>query len=169
MTNELITIMQNNAKTLLTQLIIDEVPFNLIIHQNDDWDNKLPDEMIKQFPETLTLSISDEVFDHIEWDNEDPRFTMMFGEGEYSKTIYASDILAIVDTSNQPMLINRIPKAPKTVPETTQETTKDEKYIKPKNKEDWVKEAIKDGISVLNAETSINAFMKNNKDLFKKD
>jgi len=165
MTEQLIQTMQENAIRLINQLIIDQKPFNLIIHQNDDWSSKLPDNIIAQFPDTLVLNIAGEVFEHIDWVEGNPELTMMFSDEEFTKVIYPEDILGIIDSNNQPMLINQIPKS---LPQEPKIVEDEDKYLKPKNKEDWVKEVIKDGVTFLEAEQSVNSFMKNNSDLFKK-
>jgi len=168
MTKELVQLMQANASNLINQLIIDQKPFNLVIHQNDDWSSKLPESIMKQFPETLVLNISGEVFEHIEWDEGNPEITMMFGDEPFTKVIYSSDIVGIIDSDNQPMLINRIPQVIPQVMNQEPEAVEDgDKYLKPKNKEDWLKEVIKDGVTFLEAEKSVNSFMKNNPDIFK--
>jgi len=155
-----------NTLILLQTLIAENQPFRVVIHQNDDWDFPLPKEILEKHKDSLTLDITLEAIEQIQYyeDSQYPVLKIMFGDNEYNKEIYPEDIIAIINIEdNQPLIVNSFNLSKK--PEVKK--TQDDVYKRPTSKKEWIDECVNDGITAENAERSINAFMKNNTNLFK--
>ena len=164
-TEETKEILRENALKVLNQLIFDKEEFKLLLHQRNDWDFELPEEMLKQFPDTLPLDIAGEVFDHIEYEDDVPILKMMFADQEYNKEIQPEDILAIVNIkTGQPIIINDF-KPDENLEEISE--VEDGIYYKPTTRERWLKEVQDEGIDYSSATRSIDCFLENNPNLFK--
>jgi len=158
-----------NTLTLLHTLIAENQPFRIVIHQNNDWDNPLPDEVLTKHKDNLTLDMTLEALEQVQYDegSEFPVFKIMFGDMEYNKEIYPEDVIAIINIAdNQPLIINSFNFSKQKTPEPEPEI-QDDVYKRPTNKKDWINDCVADGITSEQAERSVNAFMKNNPNLFK--
>lgn len=102
-------VMVDNMHKLLCTMMMARVPFRIVLWNNDDWSNKLPESIMKDYPEQLILDIKEDILEESWVEEEKVYFSIMFnGEEtiEYLKEIRGEDIVVIMSEDNQPIQIN---------------------------------------------------------------
>jgi len=155
--NELNKVRTELAYELLRSLINTQTPFRIVLWTMDDWDMPLPKDILSRFPEQLVLDITDESLSDSYVNNNEIVLSTGFEEDKYTKIVKKHEIVALTDLKGNPMLVNNFKSL--VTPE------------KGKGLFDIFKvfECIKKDTPEKNYENvikSLNAFQKNNKDLF---
>jgi 23S rRNA pseudoU1915 N3-methylase RlmH len=152
--------MRTNAHNLVKVLLNKEQEFRLVIWNNDDWDEPLPENIMSRFPLQLVLDFKGETLEYsfVE-DNRDIILVAAFTEGErFEKQLLPEDIVAILDLDGQPMQVNNF---------SPEEVKPDKVRESIETKDDLIKFLEEDGIPKEAALRSLNAFQKNNPGKFK--
>jgi len=148
--------MRISAYEILVNLIENNEPFGLVMWNNDNWDLPLPEDVMEQFPTTITLNIEGEVLERVEF-TEDGKVDLdiMFGDTEYFKEIEMGEIVALVNLkTGQPYIVCDFPQVEK--PELIVEED-DGSWKRPTTKDEW--------IDLECNEVSVDAFIKNNPEI----
>jgi len=148
-------LMYTNSYILLTNMIIEQEPFRLVIWNNNNWSEKLPEDVMKQYPKQLVIDIKDQTLEDtfIDEDGSVVLSCSFSPDVIYTKTIFETDIIGIIDLNGQPMHLNNF-KPDAEIEEVTA------------SKELLLKELLNDGAPKENVINSINAFAKNNPGMF---
>jgi len=149
-------VMRESARELVEIMLLDNQEFRLIIWNNNNWDKPLPESIMKSFKDQLILDIKEMALDDSYVDEATGELILVssFGGEEYSKVLEYDEIIAVLDLSGQPYIINNF---------SQEEQEEDIVYEKiPLTKNDWIDMATDGGIPRENAERSINAFIANN-------
>jgi hypothetical protein len=153
-------IMRVNAYDLVEVLIKEEQEFRIVIWNNDDWNNALPESIMVKFPLQLVLDIKGDTLEQSYVDEDDDIILVAaFTEDErFSKQLLPEDIVAILDLEGQPMQVNNFaPEEPK--PDVVRENIE--------TKEDFIKSLESNGVPKESALKSLKVFQKNNPGKFK--
>ena len=164
LTKEVRETMRENAYSLLETMILEDVPFRLVLWNNNNWDKPLPTSIMDAFPTQLVLDIKEMALDesYIDESTGETIITTMFEGVEYSKVIIYDEIIAILDLVGQPYILNNFEPDVVQADKVFQE--KDISFS-PKTKEDILELVISDGVPKEAASKSMEAFMNNNPDL----
>jgi len=158
LTYELREQMRENALELAESFLIEEVPFRLVLWNNDNWNMGLPDETMENFPVQLVLDIKDASLNDSFLDIETGEFVIVtiFEGIEYHKVLEAHEIIAILDTKGQPFIVNNFPQD-------------DEEHLDnivlPKTKDDLIDNLTMMGLEKENAKKSVDSFLQNNSEI----
>ena len=161
-------LMRENALDLVSGLLVESIPFRLVLWNNDDWDAMLPEFIMESFPVQLVLDIRDVALDDsfIDENTGEINIVTSFEGHVYTKILQGDEIMGILDLTGQPYIINSFEMDRNNI-----ENNEDMILSKPTSINEWIKLAKSGGIKEEDAERSINAFIKNNKHLkdMKKD
>jgi len=159
LTFEVKEVMRENAHSLVETLILEEVPFRIVLWNNDNWDSPLPKKIMETFPKQLVLDIKEMALrtSYLNESTGEIILSTAFESREYSKILHYDEIIAVLDLKGQPYLLNNFP----------QDTVKDIKTLfrEPASKKEWIEIATSGGITAEAAERSISAFIKHNPNL----
>ncbi len=154
-------VMRDNAHNLLEIMIEERVPFRIVIWNNNNWDNPLPENVMDAFPMQLVLDIKEMALDesYIDASTGEIILVTMFEGKEYEKVVDYEEIVAILDLSGQPYILNNF----------EQDNIKPDKVfsITPTSKEDIINQVVQDGVPKEAAARSVSAFFKHNPELAK--
>ena len=161
--------MRINAYNLVEVLIQEKHPFRLVIWNNDDWDMKLPDVIMKTFEFQLILDIKDMALEdsYIDEDTGEIILCTIFGNRNFTKKLRYDEIVGVFDLNSQPYVLNLFNQEPEEV-DLINELKELGDSLVPKTIDELVELATFEGIAKESAERSINAFLKNNPGLEQK-
>jgi len=162
LTEDIKDVMRENAHNLVEIMLLEQVPFRLVLWNNDNWNKDLPDEIMKNFPSQILLDIKEAALEesYIDEATGEIIITTNFYNEEYMKVLEFDEIVAVLDLTGQPYILNNFQPE-----EKIKETPEEFLSFVPKTVDELVEMAVAEGIPAENAEKSINAFMKNNPDL----
>ena len=150
--------MRRNIITLVRALLIEKQEFRLVLWNNNDWNEALPESIMNRFPLQLVLDIKGDTLESSYIDEDDVVLVAAFEEGSrFDKVLDMSEVVAVLDLDGQPLQVNNF------VPE---EIKADAVRSKVETKEDLINSLVEGGVPKENAERSIKAFAKNNPDKF---
>jgi len=102
--------MRHNAYDLVRELINEELPFRLVVWNNNNWNMDLPDSIMADYPTQLIMDMNAMALEHCYVDdNGEIILTMMFGDVDepYSKVLSYDEVIAVIDIDTlQPYVIN---------------------------------------------------------------
>jgi hypothetical protein len=149
-------VMRENARELVEIMILDKQEFRLILWNNDNWDKPLPENIMKSFEHQLILDIKEMALDRTYIDEATGEIILVssFGNEEYSKVLDYDEIIAVLDLTGQPYIINNFTQEEE-VQMIPYETT-------PLTREAWIDMATEGGLPKEAVEKSMDAFIKNN-------
>jgi hypothetical protein len=89
------------------KLIHHNIPFRLVLKNNNDWDKPLPSNIMENFKDVLPLDIEDDTLDRCFYDEDSRCFVIVtkFNEFYYSKKLDLDDIVAVM-INGKPLSIN---------------------------------------------------------------
>jgi len=163
LTLEVRELMRENALDLVEIMIQEQQPFRIVIWNNDNWNQPLPDIIMESFPVQIVLDIKQMALEEsfVDENTGEVIITTMFEGIEYQKVLEGGEIIAILDLAGQPYVLNNFKQ------EETEEEIKDDflSAIIPTTKEEIIELAISDGCEKEAVNRSFDMFMKYNPDL----
>jgi hypothetical protein len=162
LTYEVKETMRENAKALVESMILDRVPFRLVLWNNDNWNMPLPDEIMTSFPTQIVLDIKEQSLDDsfVDENTGEIIISTVFLTKEFHKVVEYDEIIAVLDFTGQPYILNNFKMEEK----ITLEQVVQENFL-PQTKTEVIEMVMSEGIPVESAQRSINAFIKNNPDI----
>lgn len=140
--------MRDNAMSLIEIMILEKQPFRLILWNNDSWDRPLPKEIMESYPVQIVLDIKEDSLLDSFVEKGEVYIKTFFNEETYIKLLEREEILAILDLSGEPLLINNFTKDIDKIEEV------------PARVDDLINFAVNHGIPEENIKRSIAAFTK---------
>jgi len=158
-------VMRENALSLVEVMLLEGVPFRIVLWNNDNWDMPLPEKIMQAFPTQLVLDIKEAALDESFVDEKTGEviITTVFEGNEYSKVLHYGEIIAVLDLDGQPYVLNNFAQEP--LEATVTDVMKE---LMPSTVNELVSIAVSEGISEEGARRSINCFLENNPDLKEK-
>lgn len=102
--------MRINAHEIVREMVLEEVPFKLVIWNNDDWSIPLPESIMNDYPTQLIMDINEVALEHCYTDDAgDVVLQMMFGEEDevFVKVLSYDEIVAVIDiNTSQAYIVN---------------------------------------------------------------
>ena len=162
LTLEIRELMRENAIDLVEIMIQEQYPFRLVMWNNNNWNQALPEKIMKSFPVQIVLDIKQMALEEsfVDENTGEVVITTMFEGKEYQKVLEGSEIIAVLDLTGQPYILNNFKQ------EEIQEEYLSETW--PTTKEEVVKLVTSDGCDKEAASKSFDIFMKYNPDLAKR-
>jgi len=160
LTLEVRELLREMSYALVEALLKEEEEFRIVIWNNNNWDYDLPKNIMDKFPNQLVLDFKDGSIQESYVDDKTGEIVLVtVFEGEKNqKILKENEIVAVLDLSGQPMILNNFP------PDNFEDSyEKEEKLLEfPLSKKDVISFAQNDGISFECAERSFDSFIKNN-------
>ena len=157
LTEEVKEVMRENAMALIAVLLDEEVPFNLVLWNKNNWDKPLPEDIMKKFPLQIPLDVKEQTLEDSYFEEGIGVVINTFFHGkEYSKVLQEEEILGILDLAGHPLQLNNFK------PEIEEKVKKEIG-----TKKELLSSLVAEGITEEGANNSINMFLKNNPDLKK--
>ena len=164
LTDEVKEVLREQALSLVEILLLENVPFRIVLWNNDNWNMPLPDTIMEAFPTQLVLDIKQMALaeSYVDEQTGEVIIATAFEGKEYLKVLEYDEIVAVLDLAGQPMILNNFKQDNKKL--KVEELTISDMGL-PKTKEDLMEMIISDGVPEEAARRSINIFMKNNQNL----
>jgi len=165
-------VMREAALDIVEIMILEEQEFRIVIWNNDDWSEPLPERIMESFPTQLVLDIKEQslIDSYIDEQTGEIVLCTAFDGMEYAKVLELGDIIAVLSLDGQPFILNDFPQD-KTLDELDKlDEFQDinDQYMFPKSVQEMVEMISADGIEESAAEHSINMFLRNNPELSEK-
>jgi len=105
-TDELKNELRKNAYNISKFMIKNEIPFRLIIWNNNNWNKLLPDSIMEQFPTQIILDLKEQTLKESFITKDGKIFIItMFKDKTFKKIVEEDEIVAIVD-KDQAIIFN---------------------------------------------------------------
>jgi len=109
MTNEVIKeILRLNGFRLVYAFVEEQEPFRLVILNNNNWDKPLPDYILENHPDFLSLDIKENELVNSYTEDGEIYISVYFGEELYNKKLYKEEIYVISNFDDHPYHINEV-------------------------------------------------------------
>jgi hypothetical protein len=143
-------------------MILDGIPFRIVLWNNNNWDTNLPDKIMEAFPVQIVLDIKEMALQNSYTDEATGEIVLStaFEGSEYQKILNYDEIIAVLDLNGQPYILNNFQQDQK----ITLEDVINDNFL-PRTKNDVIEMVMSDGVPVEAAQRSINAFIKFNPDI----
>jgi len=165
LTLEVRELMRDNALDLVEMMILEQQPFRIVIWNNDNWNQSLPDTIMESFPVQIVLDIKQMALEEsfVDENTGEVIIVTMFEGSEYHKILEGSEIIAVLDLEGQPYVLNNFKQE-------EMEINEDDflSAIILTTKQEIIELAISDGCEKEAVTRSFDMFMKSNPDLAKR-
>jgi len=162
-------VMREAALNIVEIMILEEQEFRIVIWNNDNWNEPLPERIMEAFPTQLVLDIKEQslIDSYIDEKTGEIVLCTVFDGIDYAKVLELGEIIAVLSLDGQPLILNDFPQE-KILSEIDEIRDINDQYMFPKSVQDMVEMISADGIKESAAEHSINMFLKNNPELSEK-
>jgi len=98
MNEDVINYLRNTVWDLSINFIEEQTPFFMVLFNNDDWDKPLPENVMENNKDFLTIEISGETLQNIkyDYDNDIIHLQTYFNNVPFSKNVTIDDIHAVI-------------------------------------------------------------------------
>jgi len=98
MNEDVIEYLRNTVWDLSINFIEEQTPFFMVLFNNDDWDKPLPENVMENNKDFLTIEISGETLQNIiyDYDNDVIHLQTYFNNIPFSKNVTIDDIHAVI-------------------------------------------------------------------------
>ena len=99
-------VMRENAYLLVQNLIVEKIPFSMLLWEEDNWNHILPDGAVNSEGQ-IFLDIKNQTLeDSYISKNKNIVISTYFGNIKFTKTIQFEDIIGVFNELGDPMIIN---------------------------------------------------------------
>jgi len=162
--------LRESALEIAEILLLEDQEFRIVIWNNDNWNNPLPQRIMEAFPTQLVLDIKEQSLEdsYVDENTGEIVICTVFDGVEYMKILEIGELIAVLSLDGQPYILNDFPQEDNVIHEIVKEIRDNTAYIFPTSFDEMVEMLTSDGIPEEGAKRSLEMFMKNNPQLAEK-
>jgi hypothetical protein len=153
MKKEIKEVLRESAMSLVEIMLLEKESFRIVLWNNDNWNEPLPQRILEAFPTQLVLDIKEQALEdsYIDPATGEIIICTTFDGNEYLKVLDYGELIAVLSLEGQPYILNDFPQ------------DKEKRVVyKHQLVDELVEMVSSDGIPEEAVKKSVDCFMKNN-------